>query len=86
MPDELSGNKIFKKKHETIKLICLKETVILNTMEMERNEKTTEAIQNAEKNFALDLPLLVEETARDDKILRAIATIEADQTHFMFYP
>ena len=32
-------------------------------MEAEQNKKTTETIQKAEKNFALDLPLLVDETA-----------------------
>ena len=44
------------KKHETFNLIRLKPTANLKTMEADRNEKTTDAIQSAEKKFALDLP------------------------------
>ena len=62
------------------------ETAKLNTMEAERNQKTTEAIQKAEKNFAFDLPLLVEETVRDVKILSAISAIEGDRVDKMLYP
>ena len=57
-------------------------------MEMEQNGKAAEAIQKAEKNFALDLldlPLLVEEAARKKKILRAISATETDQIENIFY-
>ena len=36
-------------------------------MDKEQNERTTEATRNAKKDFAQDLPLLVDETARDVK-------------------
>ena len=38
-------------------------------MEAEQTKKTAEAIQKAKNTFALDLPTLVEETARDVNIL-----------------
>ena len=72
--------------NETVSLILLRQRAKLNTIEAEENEKTTEAIQNAEKKFAFELTLLVEETARDVKILSAIATIKADQADNTFYP
>ena len=73
------------KKHEAVNLVRLKHSAELNTMEAERNEESTEAIQNAENSFTLDVPLLVEETARDVKILGAISAIKADYTDNMFY-
>ena len=73
-------------KHESVNLIRLKQTAKLDTMETERNEKTTEAIQKAEKNFALDLLLLVEETTRDVKIPTITSAIETKQGGNMFYP
>ena len=48
-----SALKTFK-KHKIVNLIRLKQTAKLNTKEAEQNEKTAEAIQKAEKNFALD--------------------------------
>ena len=51
-----------------------------------QNESTEEAIKKAGKDFALDLPLLVDETARDIKILNAIAAIEKQQLDNIFYP
>ena len=51
-----------------------------------QNESTEETIKRAEKHFALDLPLLVDETARDIKILNAIAGIEKQQLDSIFYP
>ena len=74
------------KKHETINLIRLKQTAKLNTLEPEQNEKTADVPKKAEKDFALDLPLLVEETARDIKILNTIAAIEQQQLESIFYP
>ena len=56
----------------------------MNTMDSEQNESTAEAIKKAEKNFALDLPLLVDETARDIKILNTIAAIEKQQLESIF--
>ena len=48
-------------------------------METEQKKTTAEAIQKAEKNFAMDLPMLVKETARDEKILKAISALEVSQ-------
>ena len=42
-------------------LIRLKQTAQRNTLQEEHNEKTAEAIKSAEKNFSVDLPLLVDE-------------------------
>ena len=55
------------RKHETVNLIRLKQTVKKNTLDDEHNDRTEETINKAEKDFALDLPMLVEETARDEK-------------------
>ena len=73
-------------KHETINLIRLKQTVKANTMETDQKYRTTEMIKNAEKELPLDLPLLVDETARDVKILNALTAIEEDQLENIFYP
>ena len=58
----------------------------MNLLNPDHNEKTAEAIQRAERDFALDLPLLVDKTARDIKILDAIAAIEKQPLDSMFYP
>ena len=67
------------KKHESVNLIRLKQTAKRNTMEPDLKGKTAEAVQRAEKNFALHLPMLVEETARDVKPLNAISALESNQ-------
>ena len=67
------------KKHESVNLIRLKQTAKGNTMEPELKENTAETIQRAEKNFALNIPMLVEETARDVKILNTISALESNQ-------
>ena len=74
------------RKHETKNLIRLKQTVKTNTLDDEQNERTEETIKKAEKDFALDLPMLVEETARDTKILNAITAVEKNQIEEIFYP
>ena len=74
------------RKHETVNLIWLKQTVKTNTMDDEHIEHTEETIEKAERDFALNLPMLVDETARDVKILRAIAAIEKNQTEDIFFP
>ena len=74
------------KKHETVNLIRLKQTAKKNLLNPDQNEKTARAIQRAERDLALDLPLLVDETARDIKILNAIVAIEKQQLDSMFYP
>ena len=74
------------KKHETENLIRLKQTAKKNSLSTDQNENTEEAIDKAEKDFALDLPLLVDETARDIKILNAIAAIEKQQLDSIFCP
>ena len=73
--------KMFR-KHETINLIRLKQTAKTNKLDDEHNERTEETIKKAEKDFALDLPMLVEETARDTKILNAITAVEKNQRRF----
>ena len=73
------------KKHERGNLIQLKQTAKLNAMETKQKNKTAEAIQKAEKNFALDVPMLVEETARDVKILNAISALESNPIESIFY-
>ena len=55
-------------------------------MDDEHNEHTEKTIKRAEKDFAFDLPMLVEETARDVKILSAIAAVETNQPEDIFYP
>ena len=55
-------------------------------MNEEQKESTTETIRKAEKDFALDLPLLVDETAGDVKILNAITTIESGNLENLFHP
>ena len=70
----LSALKKFK-KHETVNYIRLKQTVKANTMETDRRERTAETIKKAEKDFALDLLILVDETA-----------IEKNQLESIFYP
>ena len=46
------------KRHESVNLIRLKQTAKLTTLPEDRNQKTAETIRRAEKDFALDLPLL----------------------------
>ena len=46
------------RKHETVNRIRLKQTAKLNTLEPEQNEKTADVLKKAEKDFALDSPLL----------------------------
>ena len=74
------------KRHESVNLIRLKQTANLNTLPEDRNQKTAETIRRAEKDFALDLPLLVEETAQDTKILDVIIALEAGRAENLFLP
>ena len=73
-------------RHESVNLIRLKQTAKLKTLPEDRNQKTAETIRRAEKDFALDLPLLVEETAQDTKILDAIIALEAGRAEDLFFP
>ena len=74
------------RKHETVNLIRLKQTVKTDTKDDEQNEHTEETVERAEKDLALDLQMLVDETARDVKILSAIAALEKNQLEDKFYP
>ena len=74
------------RKHGTVNLIRLKQTAKTNTLDSEQNERTADVIKKAKKDFVLDLPLLVDETARDVKILNTIAAIEKQQLESLFYP
>ena len=74
------------KKHETVNLIRLRQTAIKNTLSSDQKQGTEEAIKRVGKDFALDIPLLVNETARDIKMLNAIAAIESQQPDSIFYP
>ena len=67
-------------------MIRLKQTAKKNSPNTNQNESTEEAIKRAEKDFALDLPLLLDDTARDVKILNAIAAIGKQQLDNTFYP
>ena len=67
-------------------LIRLKQTAKKTSLSTDQNENTEEAIKKAEKDFALDLRLLVDETSRDIKILNAIAAIEKQQLDSIFNP
>ena len=74
------------REHETVNLIRLKQTVKTNTMDDDHNEHTEETIKRAEKDFALDLPMLVDETEENVRILSAIAALEKNQPEDIFYP
>ena len=74
------------RKHETENLIRLKLTAKINTLDSKQNEGTTETIKRAKNFFSLDLQLLVDEIARDVKILNAISAIEKGQLESIFYP
>ena len=67
-------------------LVRLKQTAKQNTLPENRNEKTAETIKKAEKDFAMDLPMLVEETATDTRILDAIIALETGKLDGIFYP
>ena len=73
------------RKHKTVNLIRLKQTAKINMQDQEQKENTADTLKRAEKDFALDLPLLVDETARDVKILNTIAAIEQQQLESIFY-
>ena len=64
----------------------MKQTVKTNNLDDEHNERTEETIKKAEKDFALDLPMIIEETAKDTKILSAITAVEKNQIEEIFYP
>ena len=74
------------RKHETVNLIRLKQTVKTNNLNDEHNERTEETIKKAEKDFALDLPMVIEETTKDVKNLSAITALERNQIEDIFYP
>ena len=74
------------KKHESVNLIRLKQTAKRNILPENRNEKTAETIKRAEKDFAMDLPMLVEKIVQDAKILDAIIALEAGKIYGIFYP
>ena len=73
------------KKYESVNLIRLKQTAKQNTLPEERNKKTAETIRRAERDFSMDLFLLVEETAQDTKTLNAIIVLEAGKADGNFY-
>ena len=54
-------------------------------MPEERNEKTAAMIKRAEKDFATDLPLQVEEMAQDTKFLDAIVALGTKNSENIFY-
>ena len=53
-----------------------KQTTKQNTLPEDRNGKTAKTIKKAEKDFSMDLPLLVDETAQDAKMLDGIIPLE----------
>ena len=74
------------RKHESVNIIRLKQTAKFKAMEKLQNKNTTEAIQRAEKDFSLNLRLLLDETVREVKILNAISAIATDRVESSFYP
>ena len=74
------------KKHKSVNLNILKQTAKQTTLSENRNEKTAETIKRSEKVFAMDLPMLFEETAQDAKILDAIIALEAGKIDGIVYP
>ena len=73
------------RKHESVNWVKLKQTAKANLQDETQKQLTNGAIKKAELDFALDLPLLVEEMTRDMKILNVSAK-ETDNTKGMFYP
>ena len=73
------------RRHDSVKLIRLKQTDKLDTQVGAYDEKTAESIETADRDFATDLPLLVDETAGNTKILNAIATSENGQIDDIFH-
>ena len=74
------------RKHGTVNLIRLKQLAKINLRDAAQIELTAEAIKRAKKDFSLDLPILVEETASDVKIPKAISTFETNKIEHIFYP
>ena len=74
------------KKHESEFNPSRAKTAKQNALQDSQNEKTAEAIKKAEKDFSVDLPLLVDGTAKDTKILDAIIALENVQPDKIFYP
>ena len=72
------------RRHEITNLTRLKQTAKLHTKA--DDEKTAESIETTEKDFAMDLPLLVEEIAGDAKILNPITGVENGRIDDIFYP
>ena len=67
-------------------LIRQKQTAKQNALQNSHDEKTTEAIRKAEKDFSADLPLLVGEVAKGTKILDEIIALENGQPDKIFNP
>ena len=74
------------RKHDSVNRIRLKQTAKQKTLQEHRNETTAETIEKAEKDFSMVLPLLVEETAQDAKMLDAIIALEAGRPENILYP
>ena len=74
------------RKDETVNVIRFKQTAKIDTFDPIQNDRTTETIKRTEKDFSLDLPLLLDETARDVKSLNAKSAIEKIQLESVFYP
>ena len=72
------------RRYESVNLIRLKQTSKLITYSGSNNARTGEAIKRAKKDFSTDLHFLVDETARDAKILNAISAIETDRIDDIF--
>ena len=50
------------RKHESVNLKRLKPAANQNTLQDHQSEKTADAMKKAERNFSVDLPLVVHET------------------------
>ena len=72
------------RRYESVNLIRMKQTAKLITKSVTNNAKTGEPIKRAKKDSSINLNFLVDETARDVKILNAISAMEADRIDDIF--
>ena len=73
-------------KHETVNFIKLKQYAKTNTLSDQLNEQTGNTIKKVEKEFAIDLDLLANESAKDNRIMGAITAIENECPEFIYHP
>ena len=73
-------------KFETVNFIKMRQYAKTNSLSDDLNERTGERIKKAERDFALDLNLLANESAKDSKIMGTISAIENERPELIFNP